>query len=1227
MTVSSAVYDELIALGITATIVSIGVVDDADKDIFRVVPTREVGPVEWFTVTREEWVANPTLGRATASWDRGDPWITWRIEGDEAIAFDEYWENSGGVGGPRTELTMATVWFSRGWLYLDLAHPKEGGEHGEMVAADPLDEEQLAMVKRFADTFDFAYGRYLELKQKEDQNRELTIQNAIERVRAQAQGMQESREIADVAQVIYDEFISLGHDLVSANISVIDRDNDAFHAWLVGNPETSAITKRLRETHKLGQSKLSAMKARGAAVMVEAWSGEDDPVSVRELEGNELRQHRHRQGESMGFDDEGWKLWEAQQELEPDRVVIHGLPYSRGLVFMTAPERLQDEAIGTARRLVAVFEFAFSRFLELKQKEDQNRELRIQNSLERIRARAVGMQESDEISEVAVTMWREFGELDITIRRPAIVLADLAANSVEIWATTVDGEPMHVTRVDADRFGSSPAPAMRQLSEAFAVGDRSARTASFDRNAFATHLEWMRDDLGLVFPNYDRDGIPDHTVYHALYFDEGYLLLNTFSEELPKDEVEIAQRFADEFAVAYRRFKELKEKEEQNRELTVQNALERVRARALGMQESRELDDVSMVLSGALSELGIDFYWCGFVLFDEPGDLITLSVHVTGVDELVQSFASIHETSAASSTTKAIMDAFRSKEEGYVLEVTGENVKTHLDVWAVQIQEMNPHYRIPDSLYEADLVVQNGTFFTDGLLEVATPSLLDEDAKDVQKRFTVVFEFAYNRFLELKEKEERAREAEQRAAVDRMRAEATAMESTEDIANVVKTLWEGLVAQGLDFTTLNFRVEDREADELQMYLATHTDSEGLTFPEERLLTRDMLDGVNLYRSTMPLAETKGERLRGSYGGLSEGVSHDFRTLWGFDLPADFQEAVQRVIVPFDFGQISVVRGGEPFVEADIELVEPFAEGVSLGFTRYFDFQALEAKNVDLEEANEQIQEATRLKSQFLATMSHELRTPMNAIIGFTRLVTRRRAENLTDRQRENLDKVQLSADHLLNLINEILDLSKVEAGRVEIEPTTFKIAPLVQGACDTVGPTLGKTGVEVICEVEDDLGEAHTDDARLRQIVINLLSNALKFTDQGEVRVAVRSEKGEGRREGGSPTASDLVIAVSDTGIGIPEDELGNIFEEFRQVDGSSTRRHQGTGLGLAITKKLVELLGGEIGVASEVGVGSTFTFRIPSHFGNELSGGAGEPSIRLLRRLRSGREREKQRP
>ena len=126
------------------------------------------------------------------------------------------------------------------------------------------------------------------------------------------------------------------------------------------------------------------------------------------------------------------------------------------------------------------------------------------------------------------------------------------------------------------------------------------------------------------------------------------------------------------------------------------------------------------------------------------------------------------------------------------------------------------------------------------------------------------------------------------------------MESTEDIANVVKTLWEGLVAQGLDFTTLNFRVEDREADELQMYLATHTDSEGLTYPEERLLTRDMLDGVNLYRSTMPLAETKGERLRGSYGGLSEGVSHDFRTLWGFDLPADFQEAVQRVIVPFDF---------------------------------------------------------------------------------------------------------------------------------------------------------------------------------------------------------------------------------------------------------------------------------------------------------------------------------------
>lgn len=241
--------------------------------------------------------------------------------------------------------------------------------------------------------------------------------------------------------------------------------------------------------------------------------------------------------------------------------------------------------------------------------------------------------------------------------------------------------------------------------------------------------------------------------------------------------------------------------------------------------------------------------------------------------------------------------------------------------------------------------------------------------------------------------------------------------------------------------------------------------------------------------------------------------------------------------------------------------------------------ALSAANKELFQANVQIQAQTERKSTFLASMSHELRTPMNAIIGFTRL-TLRREKNIAVRTRENLQKVQISADHLLDLINNILDLSKIEAGRMDVVAKPFDVKALIAGCCSEVEP-LVKPGVKLDYAVADDIGEVNTDQARIRQIVINLLSNALKFTEQGEVAVRAARED------------ESVVIAVSDTGSGIPADALDSIFEEFQQVKGSDPQ-HKGTGLGLPITKGFAELLGGSISVQSEMGKGSTFTVRVP---------------------------------
>jgi signal transduction histidine kinase/CheY-like chemotaxis protein len=246
---------------------------------------------------------------------------------------------------------------------------------------------------------------------------------------------------------------------------------------------------------------------------------------------------------------------------------------------------------------------------------------------------------------------------------------------------------------------------------------------------------------------------------------------------------------------------------------------------------------------------------------------------------------------------------------------------------------------------------------------------------------------------------------------------------------------------------------------------------------------------------------------------------------------------------------------------------------------------LEETNRDLEVANQKIKEADQLKSEFLANMSHELRTPMNSIIGFTRLVRKKSAGILPKRQRENLDRVEISANRLLALINDILDLSKIEAGKLRVNMMPLNLGPLFDTCLATVEPMAKKGKVRIVKDVvPEDMPEVLSDQDKLTQILINLLSNAIKFTEEGEVRLSATVEN------------NSFKIAVSDTGIGIPPEALEYIFDEFRQVDGSTTRAHGGTGLGLSITKKLAHLLGGGIEVRSVQGKGSTFTVTLPTH-------------------------------
>jgi len=239
---------------------------------------------------------------------------------------------------------------------------------------------------------------------------------------------------------------------------------------------------------------------------------------------------------------------------------------------------------------------------------------------------------------------------------------------------------------------------------------------------------------------------------------------------------------------------------------------------------------------------------------------------------------------------------------------------------------------------------------------------------------------------------------------------------------------------------------------------------------------------------------------------------------------------------------------------------------------------------EIQQTTERLREVDRLKSEFLASMSHELRTPLNSIIGFAEVLLMGISGELPSDTLEDVQAIYDNGQHLLRIINDILDLAKIEAGTLALNPEPIQVTPLLEEIKTNNAGLLVNKPVEMVIKTETDLPEVQGDPLRLNQILNNLVSNAVKFTEKGTITLSAFRDDGW------------LCIEVQDTGIGIQDSDIDKIFERFRQADGSSARRAEGAGLGLAITRHLVHMHGGSVSVRSQVGQGSTFTVRLPLH-------------------------------
>jgi len=284
------------------------------------------------------------------------------------------------------------------------------------------------------------------------------------------------------------------------------------------------------------------------------------------------------------------------------------------------------------------------------------------------------------------------------------------------------------------------------------------------------------------------------------------------------------------------------------------------------------------------------------------------------------------------------------------------------------------------------------------------------------------------------------------------------------------------------------------------------------------------------------------------------------------------------------------READIFTREEIATMEVLAAQLAIALQNARAFR-------EQQETAQRLREVDKLKTQFLANMSHELRTPLNSIIGFSRVILKGIDGPLTEMQKADLTSIHGSGQHLLGLINNILDLSKIEAGKMEINPEEIDLGPIIKQVMSTAIALVKDKPVKLRTDIADNMPLVWADPTRIRQICLNLVSNACKFTDEGEVLIRAFA------------STDKITVRVSDSGIGIPKEDLGKVFEEFTQVDASTTRKVGGTGLGLPISRHFVEMHKGQIWVESDFGRGSTFSFAIPIRPMEEPTAETGEPT------------------
>jgi len=1052
-------------------------------------------------------------------------------------------------------------------------------------ALKPYSEEQNAILRRFGNVFEQAYVRFLDLQKAEAQAREALIEAGLERVRSRSMAMHISDELADLSLELVKQVQTLGVATWFCAFNIYDEDGNDSLEWGSNGKGTFPEYKTPRE---------------GIFLRYYEAGQNGETLLVNEIGENECPAHYEYLCSLPGVGDQLLKM-KASNIPFPASQIDHVAYFKYGyLLFITYEPTPESHDI--FKRFAKVFEQTYTRFLDLQKAEAQAREAKVEAALERVRAQAMAMHHSEDLGKTIQVYFEQLYDLiDSAIVRCGAGLLN-KENTIADMSTaskSPEGEPYNV-KGTIDMRGH---PLLESTYEHWL--QQKEHSYVLRGNEIKEYYQYITNQVAIP----ENKGGDEHHFYFPM-FTEGsfYVVTNT---EVPENELQIFRRFSSVLSLTYRRFNDLQKAEAQAREAQIETALERVRSRTMGMQNSEELPEVANILFTEVRALGIHAWSCGYNILAEDKRTATCWMSSEGT---LQAPFQLRLWGEASFDEMG--DFIRSEKTMLVQELRDNAIEEHY-AYMKSFPDLKPTFDQIDALglslptYQINHLCK----FNQGFLLLITYEKVPE-AYDIFKRFTKVFEQTYTRFLDLKRAEAQATEATRQASLDRVRGEIASMRTTDDLERITPLIWRELITLGVPFFRCGVFIINEHDQRIHAYLST-PEGKSLAVLHLPFDSNDTnRNAVEHWREQKVYTDHWDQQQFQAWAkAMME--QHQIEGEQQYQAGETPPESLSLQFIPFKQGML-YVGSSEPLAEDQINLVKSLADAFSVAYARYEDFKQLEdAKNrveatlTELKATQSQLVQSEKMASlgELTAGIAHEIQNPLNFVNNFSEVSAELVKEMIEEVDKgnagevkaiandvvQNLEKINHHGKRAADIVKGMLQHSRSSSGVKELTDINALADEYLRLAYHGLRAKDKSFNATMKTVFDESINNVNMIPQDIGRVILNLITNAFYTVSEKQkaesLKLKVDGEKYEPTVTVSTKKVGDKVlISVKDNGNGIPQKILDKIFQPFFTTKPTG----QGTGLGLSLSYDIVKAHGGELKVETNEGESSIFIIQIP---------------------------------